>query len=213
MKQILCMMCALACMSITAQGQGLSTIKLLQPNKTAGKSLMNALSDRKSTREFSPGKLTDQELGNLLWAAWGINREDGRRTAPSALNKQDIDLYVLMEEGAYIYDAKEHALKPVAEGDHRHAIAGGQEFAKEAPVCFVLVSELTRFGATITEHTKLMAAVNAGVISQNINLFCAANGLATVTRAYMEIDDLKTILKLTDTQLPIVNNPVGYPNL
>ena len=115
-----------------------------------------------------------------------------------------------MKEGAYLYDAKANSLQPIAKGDHRAAVAGSQDFVKSAPVSLVLVSDLSRFG-NIADHTKLMAAVDAGIVCQNINIFCAATGLATVPRATMDQAALKRILKLTDNQLPIMNNPVGYP--
>ena len=163
---------------------------------------MKALSDRHSVREYADKELSLQDLSDLLWAANGINRPDGKRTAPSALNKQDIDIYVIMKEGAYLYDAKANSLQPIAKGS--------QDFVKSASVSLVLVSDLSRFG-NIADHTKLMAAVDAGIVCQNINIFCAATGLATVPRATMDQAALKRILKLTDSQLPIMNNPVGYP--
>ncbi|MCD7932916.1 MAG: SagB/ThcOx family dehydrogenase [Tannerellaceae bacterium] len=191
--------------------QQLQPVQLVQPDKTRGKAVMAALSERKSTREFNSRALLDQDLSDLLWAAWGVNREDGRRTAPSALNKQDVDVYVIMQHGAYIYDGKSHSLQPVSAGDHRIAVAGQQAFAAEAPVALVLVSDLDRFGGTVTEHTKLMAAVNIGVILQNINIFCAATGLVTVPRAFMDTEALREALHLKDSQLLLMNNPVGYP--
>ena len=185
-------------------------IKLPKPNMNRSGSVMNALSERHSTREYAAKALTSADLSDLLWAANGINRPDGKRTAPSALNKQDIDIYVIMKEGAYLYDTKTNSLQPLAKGDHRAAVAGSQDFVKSAPVSLVLVSDLSRFG-NIADHTKLMAAVDAGIVCQNINIFCAATGLATVPRATMDQAALKRILKLTDNQLPIMNNPVGYP--
>lgn len=194
----------------TMQAQDLKTIRLNTPDKTRGNSVMQALSDRHSDREYAAKDLSLQDLSDLLWAANGINRPDGKRTAPSALNKQDIDIYVIMKAGAYRYDAQTNSLQPVAKGDHRFAVAGGQEFVKSAPVSLVLVSDLSRFG-NMTDRTKLMAAVDAGIVCQNINVFCASVGLATVPRATMDQAALKRILKLTDNQLPIMNNPVGYP--
>ncbi|MCD7935566.1 MAG: SagB/ThcOx family dehydrogenase [Tannerellaceae bacterium] len=196
---------------IAAKMEAQNPIKLVQPDKTRGKSVMAAMNVRKSTRDFNSRMLSDQDLSDLLWAAWGINREDGRRTAPSALNTQDVDLYVVMQQGTYVYDGKNHSLVLVTTGDHRAAVAGSQDFAKEAPVLLVMVSDLSRFGGTITEHTKIMAAVNVGTISQNINLFCAATDLVTVPRAFMDTEALKKIFKLTDQQFLILNNPVGYP--
>jgi SagB-type dehydrogenase family enzyme len=195
---------------ITAMhAQDLKKIQLNNPDKNRGSSVMKALSDRRSDRAYADKALSLQDLSDLLWAANGINRPDGKRTAPSALNKQDIDIYVIMKEGAYLYDAKSNSLQPIAKGDHRGAVAGGQDFVKTAPVSLVLVSDLSRFGK-ITDHVKLMAAVDAGCVSQNINIFCSAVGLATVPRASMDMNALKQILKLTENQLPLINNPVGY---
>ena len=188
---------------VTMYAQDLKAIKLSSPDKNRGSSIMKALSDRHSDREYAAKELSLQDLSDLLWAANGINRPDGKRTAPSALNKQDIDIYVIMKEGAYLYDAKANSLQPIAKGDHRAAVAGSQDFVKSAPVSLVLVSDLSRFG-NIADHTQLMAAVDAGIV-------CAATGLATVPRATMDQAALKRILKLTDSQLPIMNNPVGYP--
>ena len=195
---------------ITAMhAQDLKKIQLNNPDKNRGSSVMKALSDRRSDRAYADKALSLQDLSDLVWAANGINRPDGKRTAPSALNKQDIDIYVIMKEGAYLYDAKSNSLQPIAKGDHRGAVAGGQDFVKTAPVSLVLVSDLSRFGK-ITDHVKLMAAVDAGCVSQNINIFCSAVGLATVPRASMDMNALKQILKLTENQLPLMNNPVGY---
>ena len=171
---------------------------------------MKALANRQSVRAFSTQALSLQDLSDLLWAACGINRPDGKRTYPSALNKQDVDLYVVMESGSYLYNPKKQQLDPVASGDHRALLGGQQAFVNEAPVILLMVSDLSRFGKS-DEQTKLMAAVDVGCVCENINLFCAATGLATVPRASMETNELKKILKLTDTQLLLMNNPVGYP--
>ncbi|RHJ86734.1 SagB/ThcOx family dehydrogenase [Parabacteroides sp. AM08-6] len=195
---------------ITMQAQELKEVKLNAPDKNRGTAVMKALSERHSDRVFDSKELSLQDLSDLLWAANGINRPDGKRTAPSALNKQDVDVYVILKEGAYLYNAQSHSLTPIAQGDHRAAVAGGQDFVKSAPVCLVLVSDLSRFGG-ITEQNKLMGAVDAGVVCQNINLFCSGVGLSTVPRASMDKAALKTILKLSDSQQPIMNNPVGYP--
>ena len=117
---------------------------------------------------------------------------------------------MIMKDGAYLYDAKAHALNPIAKGDHRGAVGAGQDFVKEAPVSLVLVSDLSRFG-NVGDHTKLMAAMDAGIVSQNINLCCAGIGLSTVPRATMDQAALKKILKLSDSQVLMMNNPVGYP--
>lgn len=186
-------------------------IKLPQPNLNRAGSVMKALSERHSTREFAQKALSLADLSDLLWAANGINRKDlGKRTAPSALNKQDVDVYVVLPEGSYLYDAKSHVLNLVAEGDHRDAVAGGQAFVKSAPVSLVLISDLSRFGDAKNERTRLMGAMDAGIVSQNISIFCSAAKLATVPRASMDSEQLKKVLKLKDTQIPMMNHPVGY---
>ena len=190
--------------------QDLQPVKLNAPDKTRGTAVMKALSERKSVREFDTKDLSLQDLSDLLWAANGINREDGKRTAPSARNVQDIDVYVIRKDGAYIYNAENHALNPVAKGDFRKAVGGQQEFVQNVPVCLVLVTKLDKMGE-ITEYTKMMAAVDGGIVCQNINIFCSAVGLATVPRAWMNKDELSQILKLKDTQVILMNNPVGYP--
>lgn len=188
-------------------------IKLPQPNLNRAGSVMKALSERHSTREFAQKALSLADLSDLLWAANGINRKDsGKRTAPSALNKQEVDVYVVLPEGSYLYDAKSHVLNLVAEGDYRDAVAGGQAFVKSAPVSLVLISDLSRFGDAKNERTRLMGAVDAGIVSQNISIFCSAAKLATVPRASMDLEQLKKVLKLKDTQIPMMNHPVGYFN-
>ncbi|MDR1645079.1 MAG: SagB/ThcOx family dehydrogenase [Tannerellaceae bacterium] len=191
--------------------QELKVIKLEAPDKAGGAPLMKVFNNRKSDREFSTAKLRPQDLSTLLWAANGINRPDGKRTAPSAVNAQDVDVYVLFQEGAYLYDAKAHALTPVAAGDYRGDVAGRQESVKAAPVILVLVSDLERLSKTPDEGTQRTAAVDVGIVSQNINLVCAGLGLATVPRGSMDQDALRKALKLKPTQLLLINNPVGYP--
>lgn len=186
-------------------------IRLPKPNLNRNSEVMQAFANRHSTREYASKALTLTDLSDLLWTANGINRpEEGKRTAPSAMNKQDVDVYVVLPEGTYLYDAKAHQLNLVAEGDHRGAVAGGQAFVKSAPVSLLLVSDLSRLGDAKNTHTQLMGAVDAGIVSQNISIFCSAAKLATVPRASMDTAKLKSVLKLTDTQLPLMNHPVGY---
>jgi len=186
-------------------------IRLPKPNLNRNSEVMEAFANRHSTREYAAKALTLTDLSDLLWAANGINRpEEGKRTAPSAMNKQDVDVYVVLPEATYLYDAKAHQLNLVAEGDHRGAVAGGQAFVKSVPVSLLLVSDLSRLGDAKNTHTQLMGAVDAGIVSQNISIFCSAAKLATVPRASMDTAKLKSVLKLTDTQLPLMNHPVGY---
>ena len=186
-------------------------IKLPKPNLNRTGAVMKALSERHSTREYASKALSLADLSDLLWAANGINRkESGMRTAPSALNKQDVDVYVVLPEGSYLYDAKNHQLTLIAAGDYRGAVAGGQAFVKTAPVSLVLISDLSRFGDAKSPRSQLMGAMDAGIVSQNISLFCSGTGLVTVPRASMDQAKLKSGLKLKDTQQPLINHPVGY---
>ena len=195
----------------TLHAQGAGELKLNRPDLNRGVNVMKAFSDRHSDREFSTRELSLQDLSDLLWAANGVNRPgDGKRTAPSALNKQDVDIYVFLAKGVYLYDASKHVLKLMAEGDHRAVVAGRQDFVKQAPVSLVYVSDLSRFGMGLDEQVKLMGAMDAGIVSQNVNLFCAGVGLSTVPRASMDQEALRKLLKLSDTQVPMMNNPVGY---
>jgi len=196
---------------IIMHAQESQVIKLNTPDKTKGESFMKVFNNRQSSREYSDKMISAQDLSDLLWAANGINRPDGKRTAPSAKNVQDVDVFVIMKEGAYLYDHKSHTLVPVAQGDHRAAVAGGQEFVKTAPLCLVLVSDLTRLGNASADGTKLMGAVDIGIVCQNINIACSGLGLTTVPRGSMDHSALKKVLKLTDHHLLLMNNPVGYP--
>ena len=202
----------MAVLASCATAQDTKDIQLLAPNKDKGASIMKSLAQRQSHRKCADKELSTADLSDLLWAANGINRpEDNKRTAPSALNHQDIDVYVISKTGAYKYIAAENRLQLITEGDHRDAVASGQDFVNQFPVSLVLVSELSKLGDAKNERTRMTAAMDAGYVSQNICLFCAGNGLVTVPRATMNSTELKKILKLGDTALPLLNNPVGYP--
>ncbi len=168
------------------------------------------LSKRSSSREFSSRPLPVEVLSNLLWAAWGINRPDGRRTAPSANNRQDIDVYVILPEGIYLYDAKSSQLKPIVSGDLR-GLAGTQPFAKEVPATLVYVSDYSKLGGVPDETRTLYAGAHAGFISENVYLYCAAQGLATVVRAMMDRPALAKAMKLGPDQHITLVQSVGYP--
>ncbi len=190
---------------LTATGfaQDLKPIALPKPQLTGGKSLMQALADRKTTREFSAEALSPQTLSNLLWAAFGVNREAMERggpgrTAPSAMNRQEIQLYVLLPEGAYLYEAVPHALKPVAAGDIR--AKAGPAYAANAAVTIVYVAN----------SDEGSAAVDSGFIGQNVYLFASAFGLNSVFRG-SGVAGLVEPLKLTGKQKPLYAQTVGYP--
>lgn len=210
MKRVIYVILALMVV-MGGHAQSLKSIKLLPHTKERGTSVMKALENRRSFREFADKKLSLQDLSDLLWAANGINREDGRKTAASAMNKQDVDIFVILEEGAYLYNAKTNELEPVVTGDFRSLIGDNQAFVNNAPVCLLMVSDLSRFGEQMPlEQRKQWGAIDVGLVSQNIALFCSGCGLATVPRAFMKTDELKKVLKLSETQFPMLNNPVGY---
>jgi len=172
---------------------------------------MTALSLRASATEFDTTSLSLHDMSDLLWAANGINRpESGKRTAPSARNYQDIDLYVVMKSGAYLYNHNKHCLDFITGGDHRAMVAGKQENFAVAPLFCVLVSDFSRFTREEDSLKQVWAAFDAGIVSQNISIFCASVGLDTRVRAWMDQEKLREILQLKDTQHLMLNNPVSY---
>ena len=195
----------------TVNAQELQTIKLNEPNKTGGSSIMEAFSNRKTGREFSDKKLSDQDLSDLVWATAGINRKDaGLRTAPSWRNYQDVDLYVCFPEGVYLYNAKEHTLDPFAKGNFYPLIVANQEFVNDAPVILLLITDLSKMQEDNVLPQMVIAGLDAGIISQNISLFCAGKNMVTVPRGFMEKEELKKVLKLKESQYIMLNHPVGY---
>ena len=206
MRKIATVIAALACMTTMAQD-----IKLPAPQKNQkSTSVVQALDKRHSVREYSKKELSNQELSNLCWAACGVSRDAEHRTAPTAMNKKEIRLYVMTSKATYEYLAKENMLKEIVKGDNRKVLAGGQNFVLDAPVSLVMVIDFGLFGSQ-NDHAKLMTAVDAGIVSENINLYCQSVGLCTVPRGTMDAAAFKKLLKLNDNQLPILNNPVGYP--
>jgi SagB-type dehydrogenase family enzyme len=186
-------------------------IQLPKPQIDSGKPLMQTLKDRNSSRTFNNEKLPAQMLSNLLWAAFGVNRPDtGHRTAPSARNWQEIDIYVAMGEGLYLYDAKSHSLKPVIPEDIR-ALTGIQDFVKDAPLNLIYVADFSRMGSASKEDKELYSAADTGFISQNVYLFCASEGLATVVRGSVDRETLAKAMKLRAEQKIILAQTVGYP--
>ena len=194
---------------VPGYSQEQKVIKLPAAQKEGGKPLMQVLNERKSTREYSTEKLPPQVLSNMLWAAWGINRSDGRRTAPSAVNWQEVDMYVAMEEGLYLYDAKEHVLNLVLAKDIR-AATGRQDFVKDVPVNLIFVADLSKITASDSEKV-FYSAIDTGYISQNVYLFCASEGLATVVRNLVDKPALSKIMNLKSDQIVVITQSVGYP--
>lgn len=190
---------------------GLMDIDLPQPRTTGGRPLMEVLRDRQSSRRFSPEDIPAQTLSNLLWAAWGVNRpESGKRTAPSAVNWQEIDIYVATASGLYLYDAVKNSLTHVLDEDIR-GLTGRQDFVRDAPVNLIFVADYVRMGRASMQDKDFYAAADAGFISQNVYLFCASEGLATVVRGALDRDKLAGRMKLTASQKIVLAQTVGYP--
>lgn len=191
--------------------EDLKPIPLMQFQSDTGRPLMHVLKERKSSRDFSPRKLPKRVLSNLLWAANGINRPaTGGRTAPSAMNQQEIDIYVATADGLYLFDAKGRQLRPVLKQDIR-AMTGQQAYIQDAPVNLIFVADFARMARTPAEDRELYAAAGTGFISQNIYLYCASEGLATVVRGGIDRAMLASIMKLRPEQRIILAQSVGYP--
>ena len=189
----------------------LKPIQLPKPDLTGGKPLMQALNNRQSTREFSIDTLPLPVLGNLLWAACGINRpESGKRTAPSAMNYQEVDVYVATALGLYLYEPKTHALQPVLNEDIREK-TGMQPFVKEVPVNLIYVADFAKATRGSDSGRVFFAAADAGFIAENVYLFCASEGLATVVRGSVDAPMLAGIMKLRPQQRVLLAQSVGYP--
>ena len=203
---------ALICISSLVAAQNIpGIIQLNRPDTIGGLPLMKALSLRASEREFDTTGLLLQSLSEVLWAGNGINRPGSeKRTAPSAMNSQDIDIYAFLKAGVFLYKPDKQVLELVVAGDYRSLLAGKQESFARAPLICLLVSDLSRFKFGEDALKKGWAAIDAGTISQNIGLYCASAGLATCPRASMETEKVKEVLKLRESQYPVMNQPVGY---
>ena len=186
-------------------------LDLPKPRTTGGRPLMEVLGDRRSSRQFSRKEIALQTLSDMLWAAWGVNRpESGKRTAPSAVNWQEIDVYVASAQGLYVYDAFMHSLIQVLSEDIRGS-TGTQEFIKDAPVNLIFVADYSRMGRASERDKDFYSAADAGFISQNVYLFCASEGLVTVVRGALNRAELARIMKLKPEQKIILAQTVGYP--
>lgn len=190
-------------------------IILPTPDKSGGKPLMQALNDRQSARSFTGDNLSMQQLSELLWAGWGINREaDKKRTAPSSNNKQEIDVYVALQQGLYLYDPQNNLLKQIHNRDIRK-VTGVQDFVGDAPLNLIYVSDMTKRGKkegdVISDTDLLSSWANTGFIAQNVYLYCASEGLGCVIRAMIPRDKLGPEMGLKPTQVIILAQTVGKP--
>ena len=195
----------------TLAAQESDVVKLPAAQMTGGKPLLDCLKARQSGREFSGEKLSPQVLSNLLWAADGINRPDsGKRTAPSAVNWQDIDIYAATAEGLFLYLPKEHALRKIV-GEDVRATMGKQDFVKDVPLNIVYVSDYSRIPMGKDEDKRYFSGIHTGFISQNVYLFCASEGLSTVVRGLIDPETMAKVMKLRPEQHITLAQSVGYP--
>ena len=210
MKKTIPIIIAALLLTVTAFAQEAKTIQLPKPDMSGGKPLMQALKDRKSSREFSGKPLPIQVLSDLLWAAAGVNRpESKQRTSPTAHNCQEIDIYVAMESGLYLYDAFKNILEPVIAKDIR-AVTGKQDFVAKAPVNLIYVADSLR-AKDFGDQFEFYSAADTGYISENVYLYCASAGLATVVRGWFDEKVLGAEMNLKPTQKIILTQTVGYP--
>jgi SagB-type dehydrogenase family enzyme len=206
-KILLILLCTGMCWSCAAA----KAHRLLpKPDTTGGKPLMQVLSQRKTSRSFSEKSIPRDVLSNLLWAAFGINRpKKGKRTAPSAMNFQEIDIYLSMEEGVFLYHAQDHSIEQVSKKDIR-AVTGLQEFVKDAPLNLIYVANMKKMNGDNKRDNEIYAAFDTGFISQNVYLFCASEGLGTVIRGYVDKPVLAEAMGLKDHQFIVASQTVGY---
>lgn len=193
-----------------AQGDAAPQIALPVPDRSGGLPLMQAIAKRRSDRAFAPRQLPLPMLSGLLWAADGVNRPDGGRTAPSAINAQEIDVYVALPSGAYRYDAAANSLTLVAGSDIRR-VTGYQDFVDEAALDLVFVADHSRMKLIPAASREGFAFAAAGAVSQNVYLFAASNGLATVIRAWIDRDAIAKALGLDHDQQVLLSQTVGFP--
>lgn len=216
MKTCLRFLPSLAVSGLLTVSSGFSAIAqdldLPAPETQGGKPLLDTLKERKTARKFSDRELTPAELSNLLWAASGISREDGRRTAPTARNAQEIDLYVVLKDAVYLFIPKENKLQLVAKEDIR-PIIGNQPFVSKAPLNILLVLNGDKVDWVKTKEEKMRyGAVDSGFIGQNIYLYCTSAGLSSVFRAAgIQRDEVKSKLKLPESHEVLYAHTVGFP--
>ena len=212
MKNILTIACAAFLMAATSC-KAQDIVQLPKPSMDNQVTLMQALQNRHSTREYAEKEIPNDVLSTVLWAACGINRPgEGKITAPSAINAQDILVYVVRQDGTYLYQPKDNSLQKISSKDLRTTVAGRQSFAADAPVSLLLVSDHNKFPQQIPNEAKVrMGVLDAGYVSENICLACSALGLNTVPRMTMDSETLKKELGLDDNYDLVLNSQIGYP--
>ncbi|MBN1142820.1 MAG: SagB/ThcOx family dehydrogenase [Bacteroidales bacterium] len=210
MKQFI-ITCFLILLQFNIFAQDQTAIQLPQPQLEKGRPLMQVLNDRQSNRNFSERELPQQELANLLWAANGINRKDAnKRTAPTSMNRQEIEVYVSTKDGLFRYDAQQHALITIHNRDIR-VYTGMQGFVANAPLNLIIVADLGKMAGKELQENLQTAYIDAGYVSQNIYLYCASQGLATVVRGSVDREKLAAEMGLDKNFRIVVAHTVGFP--
>jgi nitroreductase len=200
----------LATLLVLGDASGQEAARLPAPRKTGGMPVMEALARRATARAFDRKPLTPQQLSDALWAGLGVNRPDGKRTAPTSRNRQELSIYVLQPQGISLYDAAGHRLVPVAAEDLR-AVQSAQDFVRDAPVTLVFVADLAMMSEGTVAEKEATAAFDTGFVSQNVYLYCASEGLATGVRSWVERDVLARRMKLRADQRITAAQSIGYP--
>ena len=196
---------------VITRGAASKELILKNPDKTGGIPLMQALAKRQSSRSFAATPLTEQVLSNLLWAADGVNRpQSNKRTAPTAMNNQEIDIYAAMADGTYLYNAKKHTLTLVIDKDLR-PLTGSQGFVNKAPLNLIYVANIDKAAGGNREEKLIYAGADTGFIGQNVYLYCASEGLSTVIRGWIDKKALGKALGLKSSEEIILSQTVGYP--
>ena len=185
-------------------------MQLPAPKMSGGMPLMQALKLRHSTREYAERPLPLPVLSDLLWAAFGVNRSSGDRTVPYWRHIMVIDVYAAMADGVWLYDPKAHLLRKHLNADIR-AVTGQQDFVGSAPLNLVYVAHGERMHDVPPEDRRLYASVDAGFCGQNVYLFCASEGLASVFRAAIDYKKLAKAMQLEGEQFVTFAQTVGYP--
>lgn len=188
------------------------TIILVVPSQEGEMSLTEALQKRRSTRSYSGESLTDQQLSDLLWSAFGINRpEEMKRTAPSSQNQQEMDVYVFTKDGVFIYEPVNHAMIRIMNDDLRK-YTGKQDFVENAAVNLVYIADHSKSKSDDPVSRSKTSHINTGFIAQNVYLYAASQGLGCVVRGYMDKEALAAKLNLKENQEIIVAQSIGVIN-
>ncbi len=193
-----------------ASTQVIETVNLPGPQESGGLPLYEALNLRQTIRNYTSKEPDMQTLSNILWAAYGVNREDGKRTVPAARNWYEFDIYVVTAKGWYIYEPIAHRLDKMSSDDLRE-YAGRQDFVHTAPVTFIYVADYDRMDNATNEIKDFYSAVNLGYISQNVYLSCASEGMGTCVLGQVDRDKIREVFNLRSGQRVVLSQCMGYP--